>query len=158
MIRIFIDTVKESLEKRLDYWTRLDLAVQADISLFLVQRSLRDASLCADSYFIASLYASVLECDLSADHYVAQVHVINPSYNPLQRYSTLLTQFHSSSCESSDKISSKERKVLQGLDRFSRRYPTFDYDAFCARYFPGAFAASSDRSGPRNILPFRKTA
>ena len=158
MVRQFIERAKESLETKLDYWKRIDLAVQGDILSFVAQRNSRYVSLCTDSYFIAALYATVPGSDLSPAHYAAQVRAIHPSYDPLQRYTVLLSHFYSLDSEAVDSLPRQERKVLQGLERFTRRYPDFDYFAFCAQYFPAAFAASARSEIPQSILPFRQTA
>lgn len=137
-----------------DYWIHTGLVARADTLFHLAQEDTGHRPLALDYYFVAALYSSVLPTDVSLDYHILQLCILDETYDPSSRYAFFQERVHGSIPYLELPLSRDERRLLGSFDRFTLRYPDFDYQQFFDGYFPAATKIPSSHP-PADVIPFR---
>jgi hypothetical protein len=154
----FIDDIAERcaafFATKKDYWIHSGLVARADILFHLAQVDTGHRPLTSDYYLVAALYATVLHTDISVDYHISQLRILIDDYDPSMRYTSFQEQIHGSLSYRRRSLSRDQRRLLHAFDRFTLRYPDFDYQQFFDGYFPAVTKIPSSHA-PATVIPFR---
>ncbi|MEK6868324.1 MAG: hypothetical protein AABX98_05885 [Nanoarchaeota archaeon] len=162
VIHDLVDRCREFFPKRRDHWEHTQLLSKVDILYTLAQTDTEHRALAVDYCLVAAFYASVIPTGVSVDYHLVRVRtLVEEDYDPRTRYTSLREEIHGSVSYKEATISRDKRKLLDAFDRFTLRYPGFDYQQFFDVYFPCATELPDQRPEKlTNIIlfPTQRTA
>ena len=140
-----VDRCKEFFATRMDFHVYRSLVVSGDKLYVLAKYDSGQKELAADFYLVAAFYSSILQMKLTPEDHMIRLREVLDDYDPSARYAFFQEQRHHSHWYNAHYISREQRRLLNGFDRFTSRYPVFDYQNFFEVYFPNTTQVSEQK-------------